>query len=159
MDLSFFSKPNLISSFWSIWTKSTTLSRLIASIVRIPKIFCSSFQDASVNIAIEDASLFLSNDAVAPVDSSLCVADIDYFDVLISLSEPEKEGVNLRENQERGINCTFIFHIVCTFFQPNSSPLSSYCIHLSKYLESSLDSVVVESTTCKVQSFLQIFLS
>jgi len=61
------------------------------------KVTCSlldTTQDASVNIAIEDASLFLSNDAVAPVDSSLCVADIDYFDVLISLSEPEKDPVD-----------------------------------------------------------------
>ena len=49
-----------------------------------------TFQDASVNIAIEDLGVFLSNDAASPVESAICVADIDFFDILISLSEPEK---------------------------------------------------------------------
>ena len=57
--------------------------------VRVTCSLLDTTRDASVNVAIEDASLFLTNDAQHPVQSALCVADIDYFDVLISLCEPE----------------------------------------------------------------------
>lgn len=76
---------------------STEPGRAVLCLGKV-KITCSlldTTKDASVNIGIEDASLFVTNDSINPVQSSLCVADIDYFDIIISLCEPEKDSKEL----------------------------------------------------------------
>ena len=48
-----------------------------------------STQDASVTLSLEDTGLYLSKDSVSPMSSSVCVANIDYLDLTVNLSEPE----------------------------------------------------------------------
>jgi len=47
--------------------------------------------DASVTVSVEDAAIYLSKDSVAPIDNTVCVADIDYVDLSVTLSEPEHD--------------------------------------------------------------------
>jgi len=47
--------------------------------------------DASVSISVEDAAVYLSKDSVSPTDTAVCVADIDYLDLAVTLSEPEPD--------------------------------------------------------------------
>jgi len=47
--------------------------------------------DASVSISVEDAAVYLSKDSVSPIDNTVCVADIDYLDLSVTLSEPERD--------------------------------------------------------------------
>jgi len=68
------------------------------------KVTCSlldTTQDASVNVAIEDASLFLTKEAHNPVESALCIADIDYFDIQIALTEPGTVTEDLEDSKEK----------------------------------------------------------
>ena len=48
-----------------------------------------STQDASVTLSLEDLGLYLSKDSDSPISNSICVADIDYLDLSVNLSEPE----------------------------------------------------------------------
>ena len=48
-----------------------------------------STQDASVTLSLEDLGVYLSKDSVSPTSNSICVADIDYLDLSVNLSEPE----------------------------------------------------------------------
>jgi len=49
--------------------------------------------DASVSVSVEDAAIYLSKDSVAPIDNTVCVADIDYVDLSVTLSEPEHDPI------------------------------------------------------------------
>jgi len=49
--------------------------------------------DASVSISVEDAAVYLSKDSVSPIDTAVCVADIDYLDLSVTLSEPEQDHI------------------------------------------------------------------
>ena len=40
-----------------------------------------------MDITVEDASFFVSNDADKPVQSAICIADLDFLDIVISISE------------------------------------------------------------------------
>ena len=46
-------------------------------------------RDASVSVSLEDLALYLSKEAAASGDSAVCVADTDYLDLGVTLSEPE----------------------------------------------------------------------
>ena len=48
-----------------------------------------STQDASVSLSMEDLGLYLSKDSLSPTSNSICVADVDYLDLTVNLSEPE----------------------------------------------------------------------
>ena len=56
-----------------------------------------STQDASVTLSLEDTGLYLSKDSVSPTSSSVCVADIDYLDLTVNLSEPELHTYDPKE--------------------------------------------------------------
>ena len=46
-------------------------------------------QDASVSVSVEDVGLYVSKDSVSPTEAAVCVADIDYLDLSVTLNEPE----------------------------------------------------------------------
>jgi len=55
-------------------------------------------QDASVSVSIEDAGVYISKDSVSPTDTAVCVADIDYLDLSVILSDnssPTIDGVDV----------------------------------------------------------------
>eukprot|EP00092_Neocalanus_flemingeri_P029317 GFUD01031829.1.p1 GENE.GFUD01031829.1~~GFUD01031829.1.p1 ORF type:complete len:1567 (-),score=501.95 GFUD01031829.1:381-5081(-) len=54
--------------------------------------------DASVSISVEDAAVYLSKDSVSPIDTAVCVADIDYLDLSVTLSEPELDHLQASTN-------------------------------------------------------------
>ena len=57
-------------------------------------IFCSpldTMAGASVSISVEGATVHLNKDSMSPIDSTVCLADIDYLDLSVTLSEPERD--------------------------------------------------------------------
>ena len=47
------------------------------------------FDNKNNNVIGQDTGLYLSKDQSSPTAAAVCVADIDYLDLTVNLSEPE----------------------------------------------------------------------
>merc|ERR1712098_57598 len=58
-------------------------------------------QDASVTVAVEDAALYLSKNGGHGVTDCICVADVDYVDLSVTLSEPESDPAKVKVEESK----------------------------------------------------------
>ena len=42
---------------------------------------------SSVTVSLEDAGVYISKDSVSPTDTAICVADLDYLDLAVTMSD------------------------------------------------------------------------
>ena len=80
--------------------RSATRAAVCLGKVGVSCSLLDSTQDASVTLSLEDTGVYLSKDAASPTVNSVCVADINYLDLTVNLSEPELPSVLDPEAEE-----------------------------------------------------------